>query len=317
MKPFTLRTLILLTFLAPLAATAAPVGPDSDGDGVRDTDDVCPYTLAGAKVDSYGCAMDQDFDGVPDGLDRCAETPFGATVDPRGCSQAQQSGGGAAAALETPAAPAPQVEEAAPATPTSPSPASAAISDEQRGTEIAPALIESSKPEFVAAPTPPAADAATTTPETSVAAPVAAPPAAALPVPTAPQTVAAPVAPVVQLPRNIEHLYAELLFVSGKAELTADSQRQLAQAAPALARAINAQQSTQRVVVVGHADPLSEAGKAEKLAADRAMMVHAYLIGHGVSPRKIKRINSGDQNPTVEGGDGAANRRTEIFLYPN
>ncbi len=58
---------------------------DSDGDGVRDRDDACPGTPAGATVDARGCPADSDGDGVYDGLDQCPDTPRGATVDARGC----------------------------------------------------------------------------------------------------------------------------------------------------------------------------------------------------------------------------------------
>ncbi len=58
---------------------------DSDGDGVRDGDDACPGTPAGAGVDGSGCPLDADGDGVYDGLDTCPGTPKGAKVDGSGC----------------------------------------------------------------------------------------------------------------------------------------------------------------------------------------------------------------------------------------
>ena len=58
---------------------------DSDGDGVFDGLDQCEDTPAGATVDAYGCPRDSDGDGVLDGLDACADTPAGATVNTRGC----------------------------------------------------------------------------------------------------------------------------------------------------------------------------------------------------------------------------------------
>ncbi len=60
-------------------------GRDADRDGVRDSDDQCPETPAGATVDAEGCPFDSDGDGVFDGLDQCAETPRGASVDTYGC----------------------------------------------------------------------------------------------------------------------------------------------------------------------------------------------------------------------------------------
>jgi len=58
---------------------------DSDKDGVRDSEDKCPDTPRGAKVDASGCPIDSDGDHVPDGIDQCPNTPAGATVDARGC----------------------------------------------------------------------------------------------------------------------------------------------------------------------------------------------------------------------------------------
>jgi OOP family OmpA-OmpF porin len=58
---------------------------DTDGDGVRDKEDACPDTPAGAVIDEHGCPVDSDGDGVYDGLDQCEGTPAGATVDQYGC----------------------------------------------------------------------------------------------------------------------------------------------------------------------------------------------------------------------------------------
>jgi len=58
---------------------------DSDGDGIRDKDDHCPDTPAGAVVNVAGCPEDSDNDGVFDGIDQCPDTPAGATVDAYGC----------------------------------------------------------------------------------------------------------------------------------------------------------------------------------------------------------------------------------------
>lgn len=77
---------------APVAAPApapAPVAPpppaDSDRDGVIDSADRCPNTVAGATVDATGCELDGDRDGVVNRLDRCPNTPAGDKVDAVGC----------------------------------------------------------------------------------------------------------------------------------------------------------------------------------------------------------------------------------------
>ena len=43
---------------------------DSDDDGVKDVEDLCPYTPKGTPVSNIGCALDGDEDGVPDNLDK-------------------------------------------------------------------------------------------------------------------------------------------------------------------------------------------------------------------------------------------------------
>ncbi|MEE9450210.1 MAG: OmpA family protein, partial [Ignavibacteriaceae bacterium] len=59
---------------------------DIDGDGVIDSDDRCPNTPAGIKVDEFGCPLDTDKDGVADYIDDCPETPKGAKVNSKGCA---------------------------------------------------------------------------------------------------------------------------------------------------------------------------------------------------------------------------------------
>ena len=58
---------------------------DSDGDGIKDVDDLCPGTPKGVIVDQFGCPVDNDNDGVPDYLDKCMNTPANIPVDADGC----------------------------------------------------------------------------------------------------------------------------------------------------------------------------------------------------------------------------------------
>ncbi len=78
---------------APMAAPVAPPPPppppapaDSDHDGVVDSADRCPGTVAGAAVDATGCELDNDKDRVVNRLDKCPTTPAGDKVDAVGCS---------------------------------------------------------------------------------------------------------------------------------------------------------------------------------------------------------------------------------------
>ena len=58
---------------------------DSDGDGVPNSQDLCPDTPAGVPVDAKGCPKDSDGDGVTDDKDKCSQTPEGIRVNDYGC----------------------------------------------------------------------------------------------------------------------------------------------------------------------------------------------------------------------------------------
>ncbi len=73
--------------------------PDTDNDGVKDPDDVCPTTPQGAHPDPTrpGCPLnDTDGDGVFDNEDQCVTEPMGANPDParRGCPHRDTDGDG-------------------------------------------------------------------------------------------------------------------------------------------------------------------------------------------------------------------------------
>ncbi len=57
---------------------------DTDGDGVKDDDDLCQNTPPNVKVDAKGCPLDGDKDGVPDHLDKESNTASGAMVNSDG-----------------------------------------------------------------------------------------------------------------------------------------------------------------------------------------------------------------------------------------
>ena len=60
---------------------------DTDGDGVDDSNDLCPGTPPGSTVDADGCIfVDTDNDGVEDSLDQCPGTPPSTPVDTDGCA---------------------------------------------------------------------------------------------------------------------------------------------------------------------------------------------------------------------------------------
>lgn len=61
------------------------VDGDDDNDGVLNSKDLCPNTIAGAIVDKNGCEIDDDNDGVINRLDKCPNTSAGVKVNSEGC----------------------------------------------------------------------------------------------------------------------------------------------------------------------------------------------------------------------------------------
>ena len=62
------------------AETLGPPEGDDDGDGVRNSKDLCPKVPGEARLD--GCP-DRDFDGIPDREDKCPDQPGPAETN--GC----------------------------------------------------------------------------------------------------------------------------------------------------------------------------------------------------------------------------------------
>jgi hypothetical protein len=88
----TLRSLIIILILLNSSAMVVSA-EDPDGDGVDESNDLCPDTPVGAEVDADGCAAsqkDSDGDGVSDTDDNCPNTESGAAIDETGCVPTQQ-----------------------------------------------------------------------------------------------------------------------------------------------------------------------------------------------------------------------------------
>ena len=76
-----------------IQAETALASLDTDGDGVLNSNDLCPGTLSGESVDASGCAdsqKDDDGDGVTNDIDICPGTVTGQSVDTDGCSAFQK-----------------------------------------------------------------------------------------------------------------------------------------------------------------------------------------------------------------------------------
>ncbi|RMG75867.1 MAG: hypothetical protein D6707_12935, partial [Bacteroidetes bacterium] len=68
----------------------ALITEDSDGDGIIDTEDVCPLTPKGAEIDEKGCPIDSDGDGIADYMDKEPHSPKDAYVNKDGVALTEE-----------------------------------------------------------------------------------------------------------------------------------------------------------------------------------------------------------------------------------
>ena len=110
-------------------------------------------------------------------------------------------------------------------------------------------------------------------------------------------------------------LQGEVLFDSGKAEITSHGRDVLQKLVPTL------QRSGKNLRVDGHTDTdpirMSQWKTNLRLSVERSMAVAEFLRGAGLPPEKIGVAGFGEHKPTV-GGDTASskqqNRRVEILM---
>lgn len=119
--------------------------------------------------------------------------------------------------------------------------------------------------------------------------------------------------PVIALP-------SEVLFDSGKAELSKKGETSLSKVAAALAS-----MTEQRFQIAGHTDNMPIGKKLTwvdnwQLSAERALTVTRFLIAHGVAPDKLSAAGHGEHDPVASNdsaGGRKKNRRIELILLPN
>jgi OmpA-OmpF porin, OOP family len=99
-------------------------------------------------------------------------------------------------------------------------------------------------------------------------------------------------------------------FATGSAELAGDSQAVLDQTAQALTS-----NAGWKMRVVGHTDSVGSNAANEKLSAQRASAVMAYLSAYGVDASRLSVTGKGDSQPVSSNGSDsgrAENRRVEL-----
>jgi outer membrane protein OmpA-like peptidoglycan-associated protein len=102
-------------------------------------------------------------------------------------------------------------------------------------------------------------------------------------------------------------------FESGSANISQDSHSLLDQ----VALMIKANPDVEKVRVEGHTDTRGDADMNRRLSQSRADSVRQYLIGKGVSPKRLKAVGYGEDKP-LESGESdeanAKNRRVEFVV---
>ena len=252
---------------------------DADQDGVPDTDDACPNTPLGAKVDARGCPIDTDQDGVPDGIDKCPDTPAGATVDATGCPTDSDHDGVLDGIDKCPNTP-PGVPVDAVGCP---------VAQDADGDGVPDTLDKC--------------------PNTPRGVPVDANGCMIL---FRPETTAAP-RPGAAAPRPTLVLRG-VNFQIGRSVLTTDSYTVLDQVAASLLA-----NPEIRIEVAGYTDNTGPIGVNLRLSQARAAAVRAYLARQGVTPTRMLARGHGSRSPiapnTTPSGR-AQNRRVELHKLP-
>jgi outer membrane protein OmpA-like peptidoglycan-associated protein len=103
-----------------------------------------------------------------------------------------------------------------------------------------------------------------------------------------------------------------LYFVSGRDELTEDSRAELPKILEELKR-----RPVPDVVVIAHTDTVGDHESNDRLSAQRAERVKAYLVEIGIPASRIETRGRGEREPllpTADNVDEPRNRRVEISV---
>jgi outer membrane protein OmpA-like peptidoglycan-associated protein len=124
-------------------------------------------------------------------------------------------------------------------------------------------------------------------------------------------------------PAEVEHAYGATLqalparpatfllyFVTGTDELTEESKRELDKVLAELRS-----RPVPDVLVIGHTDTVGDAAWNDRLSAQRAERVKAYLVEIGIPAGRIRTAGRGEREllvPTTDNTEEPRNRRVEI-----
>jgi len=112
--------------------------------------------------------------------------------------------------------------------------------------------------------------------------------------------------------RGLVVTFGDVLFATGGAALKAEAAADLSNLGAFLA-----EYPARTVVIEGHTDSLGTQGFNDGLSQRRADAVMAYLIAHGLNPRRIRALGKGESEPVAANHSAAgrqSNRRVEVII---
>lgn len=306
---------------------------DEDIDGVADGIDRCPGTPLGVPVGPSGCRADEKPRVAASSGPSNRRPPIVSAPAPGSVSAPATAPAPASAPAPAPASASASLPAPAPA----PAPAGASaeappapLAADAKPVAKAPPSTRTPVPAPAPTPAPSPAPAPVPTPAPTPQVPAAAPSptvVAATPAPAEEPPVPEPSA-ATRSPTQVTVVptqphpstwgdgerYLTLQFGAGEVELSNEWLQLLARQAASL-NALLLQRPALNLVIVGHADPSTDGGGNEALAARRASNVHRALVGMNVPPARMTVRTRGAREPIYTGGDIAKNRRVELYLY--
>jgi len=263
-------------------ATVIAASRDSDGDGVPDSEDLCPTTVQGERADAHrpGCAVrDRDGDGVSDDRDLCVEVAQGPDPEPMrpGCPAADSDHDGVADHADA----CPDVVPGAIADPARPG----CPDGDRDGDGYADSR-----------------DRCPAEPETfnNVTDEDGCPEA------QAPMVVIR--SGMIQLQGNPVNFAPASDRIIGRRSF---------EILDALAAVLRAHSEIARVDIQGHTDDRGARATNLELSARRARAVRTYLVDHGVAPERVEAHGLGPDRPIADNARSegrATNRRVEVHI---
>ncbi len=263
-------------------ATVLAASRDPDGDGVPDSEDLCPTTARGERPDGFrpGCPVrDRDEDGVPDERDLCVDVVQGPEADPMrpGCPAPDSDHDG----VRDHADACPEVGPGA-----IPDPARPGCPDGDRDGDGYPDSRDRCPAQAETFNNLTDDDGC---PEAQ--------------------------APMVEIRSGMIHLQGNPVNFGPASDRIIG--RRSFDILDALAAVLRAHSEIARVDIQGHTDNRGDRATNLELSSRRARAVRTYLVDHGVAPERVEAHGLGPDRPIASNARSegrATNRRVEVHI---